>query len=234
MEDEHSITKELIELDAIIRTPSSSTRHGSAFFGVYDGHGGAQAAEYCRDHLPSMLVDSIVARSSEETSEKGETCGRQEEEESSAESAAERQDRVVGEGIIRAFQTIDVQFLKHCWDSGIGNVGTTVTTILVHNGVLYCGNAGDARTVLCRKGKAMNLSQDHKPTDSNEEKRVRDVGGFVVMGRVMGKLAVSRAIGDSEFKRKEGRMMTEFSITGPLVIPDPDVSSTGEFFCFRT
>ena len=64
----------------------------------------------------------------------------------------------------------------------------------------------------------------------SQETRVRNVGGFVVMGRVMGKLAVSRAIGDSEFKRKNGRMMTEFNITGPLVIPDPDVTCTGEFF----
>ena len=52
------------------------------------------------------------------------------------------------------------------------------------------------------------------------------------MGRVMGKLAVSRAIGDSEFKRKNGRMMTEFNITGPLVIPDPDVTCTGNKFFF--
>ena len=66
----------------------------------------------------------------------------------------------------------------------------------------------------------------------SQETRVRNVGGFVVMGRVMGKLAVSRAIGDSEFKRKNGRMMTEFNITGPLVIPDPDVTCTGEFFFY--
>ena len=67
---------------------------------------------------------------------------------------------------------------------------------------------------------------------SFQEIRVRNVGGFVVMGRVMGKLAVSRAIGDSEFKRKNGRMMTEFNITGPLVIPDPDVTCTGKYFFF--
>ena len=42
----------------------------------------------------------------------------------------------------------------------------------------------------------------------------------------MGKLAVSRAIGDSEFKRTQGRMMSEFSCTGPLVTPDPDVTCT--------
>ena len=153
-------------------------------FGVYDGHGGAQAAEYCRDHLPSMLIDSIIARSHEadetdETDEidrigkKGENREKGEENSQSGENEnfehlKKKQDGIVSDGIIRAFQTIDVQFLQHCWDSGIGNVGTTVTSILAHNGVLYCGNAGDARTVLCRKGKAMNLSRDHKPTDSEE------------------------------------------------------------------
>ena len=42
----------------------------------------------------------------------------------------------------------------------------------------------------------------------------------------MGKLAVSRAIGDSQFKRLKGKLMTDFSISSPLVIPDPDVTCT--------
>jgi serine/threonine protein phosphatase PrpC len=209
MEDAHSIEPQLDKLRPLAEnSPSGVACHDSAFFGVYDGHGGSQAAEYCLEYLPSVLVDSIVARGEEEG------------------DVAVIQDSLIVESFVRSFQTTDQQFLKHCWDNGIGNVGTTVTTVLCHNGVIYCGNAGDSRTVLCRKGKAMNLSHDHKPTDTNEETRIRKVGGFVVMGRVMGKLAVSRAIGDSQFKRKESRMMTEFGITGPLVVPDPDVTCT--------
>lgn len=55
---------------------------------------------------------------------------------------------------------------------------------------------------------------------------IATVSLFFRSQRVMGKLAVSRAIGDSEFKRTQGRMMSEFSCTGPLVTPDPDVTCT--------
>lgn len=45
------------------------------------------------------------------------------------------------------------------------------------------------------------LSEDHKPGREDEAKRIRDAGGFVINGRVMGELAVSRAFGDVDFKK---------------------------------
>jgi serine/threonine protein phosphatase PrpC len=225
MEDAHSIETQLDKLKAVqemnVDNSNASLRlatHDSAFFGVYDGHGGSQAAEYCCEHLPFALVDTIVAKTKDDLNHNNNKT--------SSSSSTTNSDQIIIDSFVSAFQNVDTKFLKHCWDNGIPNVGTTVTTVLIHNGIIYCGNAGDSRTVLCRNGKAMNLSHDHKPTDANEEMRVRQVGGFVVMGRVMGKLAVSRAIGDSQFKRKGSRMMTEFSITGPLVVPDPDVTCT--------
>lgn len=66
--------------------------------------------------------------------------------------------------------------------------------------VLYCANAGDARGVLCRAGKAVRLTYDHKGSDKQEAKRITDAGGFVMSGRVNGVLAVTRALGDSSMK----------------------------------
>jgi len=66
--------------------------------------------------------------------------------------------------------------------------------------VLYCANAGDARGVLCRGGKAVRLTYDHKGSDKQEAKRIMDAGGFVMSGRVNGVLAVTRALGDSSMK----------------------------------
>lgn len=66
--------------------------------------------------------------------------------------------------------------------------------------VLYCANAGDARGVLCRAGKAVRLTYDHKGTDKQEAKRITDAGGFVMSGRVNGVLAVTRSLGDSSMK----------------------------------
>ncbi|THV05051.1 protein phosphatase 2C [Dendrothele bispora CBS 962.96] len=66
--------------------------------------------------------------------------------------------------------------------------------------VLYCANVGDARGVLCRKGKAVRLTYDHKGSDKQEAKRITDAGGFVMSGRVNGVLAVTRSLGDSSMK----------------------------------
>ncbi len=52
-------------------------------------------------------------------------------------------------------------------------------------------------------GKVKPLSYDHKPTDETEMERIISAGGYVEFGRVNGNLALSRAIGDFEFKQSE-------------------------------
>lgn len=66
--------------------------------------------------------------------------------------------------------------------------------------VLYTANVGDARAVLCRGGKAVRLTYDHKGSDKQEAKRIMDAGGFVMNNRVNGVLAVTRSLGDSSMK----------------------------------
>ena len=52
--------------------------------------------------------------------------------------------------------------------------------------VLYTANAGDARAVLSRGGKAVRLTYDHKGSDAQEAKRIKEAGGFVMNNRVNG------------------------------------------------
>ena len=66
--------------------------------------------------------------------------------------------------------------------------------------VLYTANVGDARIILCRNGKALRLSYDHKGSDENEGKRISQAGGLILNNRVNGVLAVTRALGDSYLK----------------------------------
>jgi serine/threonine protein phosphatase PrpC len=49
-------------------------------------------------------------------------------------------------------------------------------------------------------GDALALSTDHKPDDPLERERILKAGGTVEKSRVNGKLAVSRALGDFDFK----------------------------------
>ena len=44
------------------------------------------------------------------------------------------------------------------------------------------------------------MSEDHKPENAGELSRIQRAGGFVEDGRVNGMLALSRALGDFEYK----------------------------------
>jgi len=85
--------------------------------------------------------------------------------------------------------------------------------------VLYTANVGDARIVLCRNGKALRLSYDHKGSDENEGRRVVNAGGLILNNRVNGVLAVTRALGDAYMKE----LVTGHPYTTETVIqPDLD------------
>lgn len=79
--------------------------------------------------------------------------------------------------------------------------GCTAVVALVVDRELYVANAGDSRCVVCRDGKALDMSVDHKPEDKVELDRIKNAGGKVTVdGRVNGGLNLSRAIGDHAYK----------------------------------
>lgn len=85
--------------------------------------------------------------------------------------------------------------------------------------VLYTANVGDARIILCRSGKALRLSYDHKGSDENEGRRIANAGGLILNNRVNGVLAVTRALGDTYMKE----LVTGHPYTTETVIqPDSD------------
>lgn len=78
--------------------------------------------------------------------------------------------------------------------------------------MIWAAHAGDSRAVLCRGGDAVRLTEDHKPELVVEKQRVEANGGRVEMqrcwrvicpaanGRPASGLAVSRSLGDLDFK----------------------------------
>lgn len=83
---------------------------------------------------------------------------------------------------------------------------------------IYCANAGDSRAVLYKnennfskegggeetsfKQSVVALSEDHKPANFDEMKRIVASGHTVSQNRVDGGLAVSRALGDFCYKNQ--------------------------------
>lgn len=60
--------------------------------------------------------------------------------------------------------------------------GCTAVVAVIKGGHLYVANAGDSRGVLCRGGTALAMSEDHKPAQETERKRILNAGGPYVHG----------------------------------------------------
>ncbi|KAF9049616.1 PP2C-domain-containing protein [Hymenopellis radicata] len=161
----------------------------NAFFAVYDGHGGGTVAKFAGQNVHKRLVN----------------------EESYKEKNYE-------EALKRAFLGTDEDMLanpKHSRDPS----GCTAVAALVTKDKIYVANAGDSRSVLSVKGEVKPLSFDHKPTNEGERLRITGAGGYIEYGRVNGNLALSRALGDFEFKKSYNLPPEKQVITA-----DPDVT----------
>ncbi|KAI5669461.1 hypothetical protein M9H77_19314 [Catharanthus roseus] len=138
----------------------------SAFYGVFDGHGGKHAADFACYHLPRFIAED--------------------------EDFPLEIDRVIAS----AFLQTDTAFAEACsLDVDLAS-GTTALAALVIGSSLVVANAGDCRAVLCRRGKAIEMSRDHKPVCSKEKSRIEASGGYVYDGYLNGQLNVARALGD--------------------------------------
>ncbi|XP_028845383.1 protein phosphatase 1G [Denticeps clupeoides] len=104
--------------------------------------------------------------------------------------------------------------------------GTTAVVALIRGKQLIVANAGDSRCVVSERGKAFDMSYDHKPEDEVELTRIKNAGGKVTMdGRVNGGLNLSRAIGDHFYKRNKALPPEEQMISA---LPDVKVLTLNE------
>jgi serine/threonine protein phosphatase PrpC len=140
-----------------------------SLFAVFDGHGGRESAELAAEMLPRVLADRLSA-----------LCG-----------DATPSSKAVEQAFAEAFAETNRQITLCDVDDG-----TTALVAYLIGTRLIVSNLGDTRAVICRNGKAIRLSYDHKPELPEEEARIRALGGFVEAGRVLGALSVARALGD--------------------------------------
>lgn len=69
---------------------------------------------------------------------------------------------------------------------------------------MLVANAGDSRAVLGKRGRAVELSTDHKPNSTSEKIRIEKLGGVIYDGYLNGQLSVSRSLGDWHLKGPKG------------------------------
>jgi serine/threonine protein phosphatase PrpC len=235
MEDSCAIVQHM-SINGLSITKDGKNLFPQSFFGVYDGHGGAEASAYLSRTLHVNVADSI------EDIAPALNCLLAEEHkgsDSDKKNAINETNKLVIETIKSAFTSTDSSFIK---TSEFAQHGSTATTVLLLGTRLYCANTGDSRTMLCRNFGALPLTTDHKPSREDEAARIRNAGGFVISNRVMGELAVSRAFGDADFKKgiqsiidEEGGSPTEMNQNAndtqqdwdkPLIIAEPEIEVT--------
>lgn len=192
MEDAHS---------AVIGIPDQ--KETVCWFAVFDGHAGSRVSAHCAHHL----LDCI--RTNDDF-----TCSVQQEHTLSM----EEMQKGVQNGILKGFLELDEKLRKIPEvASGEDKSGTTAVCALITDKFLILANCGDSRGVFCVSGKPALVTQDHKPSNEPERARIQNAGGTVMIQRVNGSLAVSRALGDFEYKNVEGKGPTE-----QLVSPEPE------------
>ncbi|XP_027126396.2 protein phosphatase 2C 16-like isoform X1 [Coffea eugenioides] len=195
--------------DGISQTLSHLTSH---FFGVYDGHGGSQVANYCRDRIHMALgdelkdiTDDLVKESLIDT--------RQMQWEKVFTTCFLKVDDEVGGKVSRNTSPENVDSSNYASEPvAPETVGSTAVVAILCSSHIIVANCGDSRAVLYRGKEAVVLSIDHKPNREDEYARIEASGGKVIQWnghRVFGVLAMSRSIGDRYLK--------------PWIIPTPEV-----------
>lgn len=203
--------------------PLSSLESGpqGTFVGIYDGHGGPEAARFVNDRL----FDNIKKFTSE-------SCG------------------ISADVITRAFLETEEEFLslvRNQWlnKPQIASAGSCCLVGIICSGLLYIANAGDSRVVLGRmendvkEVKAVQLSSEHNASMEFVREELRalhpDDPQIVVLKhkvwRVKGIIQISRSIGDAYLKKAEFNrepLLPKFRLPEPfhkpILLAEPTVS----------
>ncbi|KAL0900387.1 hypothetical protein Bca101_084348 [Brassica carinata] len=175
------------------------------FYGVFDGHGCSHVAEKCRERLHEIVKRDVEAMA----------AGDDEWKETMVKSFKKMDREVSQRDSNGASRSVRSSCRCELQSPQCDAVGSTAVVSVVTPEKIVVSNCGDSRAVLCRNGVAIPLSSDHKPDRPDELIRIQQAGGRVIYwdgARVLGVLAMSRAIGDNYLK--------------PYVIPDPEVTVT--------
>ncbi|XP_054268457.1 mucin-2-like [Macrosteles quadrilineatus] len=155
----------------------------ASYYGVLDGHNGVDAAIYSVSHLHQYLAESPHYPANPVKALHDACC------------------------------RTDNMFTIKAERENLHGGTTAVVALLRHKeGKLYVAWLGDSQAVLVRNGRPLEIVRPHKPDRPDEKDRIEGMGGTVLYWgtwRVNGQLAVSRAIGDVEYK--------------PYVTAEPDI-----------
>jgi serine/threonine protein phosphatase PrpC len=142
---------------------------------VFDGHGGDETAQYLATHMVEHIVSQGAAALQEEPDS----------------------------ALARAINCAERE-VQSAWVPGAGHAsGSTLCLCLMIDDKLHIAHVGDSRAVLAQSGKAVPLTDDHKPSSPAEAERIHaaDPGATITAdGYLYCELGVSRGLGSAHLK----------------------------------
>eukprot|EP01031_Cornospumella_fuschlensis_P040911 gene40911-49901_t len=119
----------------------------ASLYGVFDGHGGEKAAEYCRQHLLAAIAADGNWQSNPALA------------------------------ATRAFFKVDADFSKIAKAQTLTDGTTAVVAVIVNKKLYIANAGDSRAVLVQRGGKARAMSDDHRPERKDEEARIRKLGG---------------------------------------------------------
>ncbi|CCE63195.1 hypothetical protein TPHA_0E01010 [Tetrapisispora phaffii CBS 4417] len=161
-----------------------------AFYSIFDGHGGFKVAEFCGQNSVNILRNLNNFKNGNYL-------------------------KAVSDFALE----VDDQLIEADINIHNDHSGSTFTGVIISKSknLILCANSGDSRTGMAINGCAKALSFDHKPSLVSETSRITNASAFVEIDRVNGNLALSRSMGDFEFKAQPELSPYEQAVT---CIPD--------------
>ncbi|KAH0877820.1 hypothetical protein HID58_065214 [Brassica napus] len=180
-------------------------------FAIYDGHGGRLAAEFAKKHLHLNVLSSGLPRELVSHQLLSRLFL-----DPNLRLLLQMDLKVAKKAILDGFRKTDELLLQESVSGGWQDGATAVCVWIVDQKV-FIANIGDAKAVLARSSttnesgshteacnplKAIVLTREHKAIYPQERSRIQKSGGVVSSnGRIQGRLEVSRAFGDRQFKK---------------------------------
>lgn len=182
-------------------------RKSTHIFGVFDGHGGREVSNYIKNHFVEEFLNN-------ENYEKGDikTCLKETFlkldkkllELPAMQEMTEDHFLFIQEFNIQEKESrinlVEENGYKYLEDISYIR-GSTGLVLVIHNHTeLYFANLGDSRGIIINEESFLKMTNDHKPNNNEEKKRIKRAGSRILEDRVSGLLSMSRSFGDYQFK----------------------------------
>lgn len=185
-------------------------------YAIFDGHCGDKASKLASqclfDHFKILAEASNLSNTKMKTS---------------------LENKTIEELATQALKNMDDQLYKRFTSTVEENFDGSTVIWLIHNLInnsFHVINLGDSRCLVFQDNHQIFITKDHKPTDQIEKNRIELAGGYIEDDRLNGDLAVSRGLGDFEYKnraftpsskfKKNYGLLNQNDVDGVSIIPD--------------